>query len=1649
MKKALTPILLLLLTLQSFAQQNVPPCPQPGSSYFAAPLLDCCLDGYHFMTQPVGGLETPIGFCGTVDNGQWLAFMAGSHVTGMTIGIEVTNCLNQPNNQGIQMQVFGIGNSCGLSSLFPVSNCIETNGLDSVTATNLVAGHVYYILLDGNGGDICEYTISVLDVEQCPPPTPYLSGPTLVNQGSTETYTLVRPPDTCDYELHNPCNNIKQDTVTCAGLCTDNTPADTTWTGPPGSTIVPIPGTLSANITFGPISGFVTITITGPCHYETYSLYVEVCQFLPPPIISGPQQLCEGEAATYTASFVPGAFFYDWSLPSNIPYTPIAVNAISVPSPVSGLFCVSVLNNCSVSVPSCIPVTVYDNPVVQLGTLNLCQDDLPYNFNGETVTTSGYYTVVLNNWNGCDSIVMQQINVLPAVTTSITSTAGTMLPIGGSTILDAGNGFASYQWQGGASGQTLSVDQPGTYSVTVTNAAGCTATASITLTQATANCPNFNSPIAPADSCATAPSFCGSYLNGYCSTNDGYTPDVPGNLGSVIPCTLENNQWLKFTACDSTVDIELSVGNCFAAMGLEFFVLQTTDCQIFNALAACYEIANGASDTLHIDGLTTGQTYYLMVDGIAGDICSWEVLSTSGVSEGAVYQAQNTPGQVESVGDVDSYCVGGTGSFYFTPADCGLSLVSGCPAFQQVCTPQMDTCTAIQFDTIWHVTPAGTIFENNDSIGANVNIIFPDTLSVPTGGFLEFTVAVEFVPISQDTFTCWNDCLVECSTILPDSQACAILPKTIKVCAPDNQAITFDLCPGDCVDFMGGTYCNPGIQTVTQQDICGCTDTYVITINWILESPPIVSQEIYSCSADGTTYTVSFTVEGFGSMILIDGQPLAGNSFTSAPIPSGAPYSFTVEAITFCGTIFQEQVSGSHTCPPCIGNTFDLGAMAICPGECFELLGSSYCTAGNYQVELFNPAVNCFETYIFNIEEIVEATLAVGPVSEFCEAANLFYMVGFQIESGNPPYYVNGNLVTGNFYQSGLIPTGDPYAFTVTDAATCTPQQVNVNGAFTCPCLNDPGTVELSLINACEGQMANAAFNNDTIISPNSILVFVLHTSPTNQPGTVIGMNTTGSFGYVPGMMDFGQTYYISPAVGPANGGSVDMASQCFSMAAGQPVVFYPMPAVDILQPDTLTCSVAALSISSLPSGGSGIFDYAWTGPNNFVSNVASPTISDPGVYALLLTDNLTGCQDQSATSVASNTVQPVFAVTTGEINCQQPNATLEASSQMPGLFYTWTLPTGDVITGASITTNIPGDYSVTAIGPNGCEADAVTNVADNGIPPSLTVNGGDSIINCSQPSVLLTASSNDPLAIITWTLPDSSTSVGPSLDASMVGDYLVSVLAPNGCTTEATTSVAQGPDPELAADLVATPPTCHGDTNGSIKVMGASGGNEPYIFQLNGAPFDGAVENLPAGDYLVSVEDANGCTDDIQLQLAEPEAVMVEIGDDLFINMGEQVTLSFQSNITPDSILWMGPNGQTWPGVSTLSIQPSENGTYFIVISDVSACRSSDTMHIYVNGQGRVYLPNVFSPNGDGQNDFMTVYAGNDVRKILNFQIFDRWGEMVFENKDFSPNAPDLGWNGRHKGRPMDPAVFVVKAEVEFLDGSKKVVMGDVVLLR
>ena len=95
------------------------------------------------------------------------------------------------------------------------------------------------------------------------------------------------------------------------------------------------------------------------------------------------------------------------------------------------------------------------------------------------------------------------------------------------------------------------------------------------------------------------------------------------------------------------------------------------------------------------------------------------------------------------------------------------------------------------------------------------------------------------------------------------------------------------------------------------------------------------------------------------------------------------------------------------------------------------------------------------------------------------------------------------------------------------------------------------------------------------------------------------------------------------------------------------------------------------------------------------------------------------------------------------------------------------------------------------------------------------------------------------------------------------------------------------------------------------------------------------------------------------------------------------------------------------------------------------------------------IYVPNAFSPNNDGTNDQFLIYAGKQVANIRSFLVFNRWGETVYEYYNFQPNDPLFGWDGKHRGKEMDPAVFTWFAEIEFVDGKVELYEGDVTLMR
>ena len=93
------------------------------------------------------------------------------------------------------------------------------------------------------------------------------------------------------------------------------------------------------------------------------------------------------------------------------------------------------------------------------------------------------------------------------------------------------------------------------------------------------------------------------------------------------------------------------------------------------------------------------------------------------------------------------------------------------------------------------------------------------------------------------------------------------------------------------------------------------------------------------------------------------------------------------------------------------------------------------------------------------------------------------------------------------------------------------------------------------------------------------------------------------------------------------------------------------------------------------------------------------------------------------------------------------------------------------------------------------------------------------------------------------------------------------------------------------------------------------------------------------------------------------------------------------------------------------------------------------------------VAMPNAFSPNGDGRNDYFYVMGGLDIKRVKNLSVFNRYGQKIFESNNSPANDRKFGWNGRQNGQKVDFGTYVYFAAVEYLDGTTQIFKGTVIV--
>jgi len=202
-------------------------------------------------------------------------------------------------------------------------------------------------------------------------------------------------------------------------------------------------------------------------------------------------------------------------------------------------------------------------------------------------------------------------------------------------------------------------------------------------------------------------------------------------------------------------------------------------------------------------------------------------------------------------------------------------------------------------------------------------------------------------------------------------------------------------------------------------------------------------------------------------------------------------------------------------------------------------------------------------------------------------------------------------------------------------------------------------------------------------------------------------------------------------------------------------------------------------------------------------------------------------------------------------------------------------------------------------------------------------------------------------------------------------------------------------------------------------------------------------------GIYVNHIIRASGCDSVITTYLTVEDFQLV-MPLALSITEGENVNLAL--NLQPVgvyTIQWNPPTGLSCATCATTTANPSASTQYVVTVKNASqACTQTEKVKITVL-PCNIYVPDIFSPNGDQQNDIFFVYGNSCVRQIKEMVVYDRWGEIIFQKSNFQASDPQQGWDGRYLGNIAVENVYAYKIWVEFNSGKISKYMGSVTLLR
>ena len=457
------------------------------------------------------------------------------------------------------------------------------------------------------------------------------------------------------------------------------------------------------------------------------------------------------------------------------------------------------------------------------------------------------------------------------------------------------------------------------------------------------------------------------------------------------------------------------------------------------------------------------------------------------------------------------------------------------------------------------------------------------------------------------------------------------------------------------------------------------------------------------------------------------------------------------------------------------------------------------------------------------------------------------------------------------------------------------------------------------------------------------------------------------------------------------------------------------------------------------------------------VTTVANQLIvQEAGRIILEVKDTITGCINTDEILIEIDTVVPTInLLEPALLNCETTIASIDATGSDPGEFV-WLDSNYNELSEDNriLSTMETGIFYFRMLNEdNGCFAiDSIEVMADYSVPE---IDMAEAIaLSCEENERTLSAIiDSDNAYDLSWSKDQSVIGNELELLVTEPGMYVLELKdRVSACSSSDTIEVL--PAKEIESVLYTfNNLSCHADSSGRIEILSVEGGTPEYLYYLNDEITDVlVVENLSAGSYKLEVEDANGCKFDTTVMLTEPlEILGLDNLEELIVNQGRDVEISVITNI-PESqiseVIW-SPNINCDNCLNYIVENVLEDQSFQVTIIDNNGCSETLEVRLVVNKEAPdIYLPNVIALNNTDGNGVFFPQTFDDNLMIQDLSIYDRWGNLIFNNQNFLVNDPASGWNGSAMKGHAEVGVYVYSIIYQN-DNQSINLIGDVTLIK